>query len=84
MNAAASPILRLLPNAAETIPTSVGPAEQPTSPARASMAKSALPPLGQFLVAILNVPGQKIPTDKPQSAQPKRLSKGRDEKAASR
>ena len=52
-----------------TAPASVGPLAQPRSPANASRANIKVPP---FLIpdeAILKVPGQKIPTEKPAKPQ---------------
>ena len=57
-------------------PVSVGPTEQPTSPASARNANIAVPPDGRSFEAMLNVPGQNMPTEKPQSAQPARLKAG--------
>ncbi len=54
----------------EMNPASVGPPEQPTSPASASIANRAVPPPLTAAEALLNVPGHIIPTEKPQTAQP--------------
>lgn len=51
-------------------PTVVGPAEQPRSPASAISAYMAVPAPGSASAASENVPGQKMPTEKPHSAQP--------------
>lgn len=67
---AKKPILRLLPKAPETIPTTVGPPAHPTSPANASNANIAVPPLASEAAALLNTPGHMIPTDRPHNAQP--------------
>lgn len=72
------PIFRLLPQALETNPARVGPPEQPRSPARASKANMAVPPRGIRAEALLKVPGQRIPTEKPHSPQPTRPRTGRD------
>ena len=64
------PTRRLLENALETNPTSVGPPEQPKSPANARSANNTVPPLRKDADALLNVPGHIIPTEKPQIAQP--------------
>ena len=67
----------------ETFPTRVGPREQPRSPARAKKANMAVPP---FILAEarLNVPGQSMPTEKPQRAQPARPAGGQLQKAIKR
>ena len=57
-------------------PTKVGPPLQPRSPASASMANMAVPPRGRLAVAVLKVPGQRMPTENQQRAQPKRLRSG--------
>lgn len=72
------PILRLLPQALETNPARVGPPEQPRSPARASKANMAVPPRGIMEEALLKVPGQRIPTEKPHSPHPIRPRTGRE------
>ena len=54
----------------DTALTTAGPDAQPISPAKASNANSMVPPDGQDRAAILKVPGQRIPTDIPHSAQP--------------
>ena len=59
-----------LGEALDTNPASVGPPEQPTSPARASMANIAVPPLRIVADALLNVPGHIMPTEKPHTAHP--------------
>ncbi len=68
--AAESPAFRLSRAAPETKPTSVGPAEQPTSPASAIKAKSAVPAPFSREAARLKVPGQNTPTENPQTAHP--------------
>ena len=70
------PTRRLPPNAPETKPARVGPPAQPTSPANASIANSAVPPYGMVTAALLYVPGQRIPTEKPHTAQPSRPATG--------
>ena len=57
-------------------PTTVGPKEQPKSPARASIANIAVPPLGKLSEASENEPGHITPTEKPQKAQPAREKAG--------
>ena len=70
---ASTPIFKLSPNAPDTIPTSVGPPEHPTSPPNASRANNAVPPFGRAADALLKVPGHMMPTDNPQIAQAIRL-----------
>ena len=60
----------------ETLPTTVGPIEHPTSPASAKKANIAVEPLFIFEADILNVPGQSIPTDRPHKLHPIRLNIG--------
>ena len=78
------PVRRLSLNKPEATPTVVGPREQPTSPARASRANMAVPPVRIFALAILKEPGQRMPTDKPQSPQPMSPSIGEEERDMSR
>ena len=59
-----------------TKPTSVGPPEQPTSPASASRANMAVPPFRSAADALLKVPGHMIPTDSPHKEQPIREKSG--------
>lgn len=70
------PVFKLSFHALDTMPTRVGPAEHPTSPPKASIANSAVPPRGMTDAALLKVPGQKMPTESPHTAQPTRLSAG--------
>ena len=65
-----SPNFRLLSLALAIKPTTDGPAEQPTSPASAIKAYIAVPVFGKAIAAVLKVPGQKMPTEKPHTAQP--------------
>lgn len=74
--AANIPVCRLLLKLLDTVPAKAGPLEHPKSPARASMANRAVPPPFIETAALLNVPGQRIPTEKPHIAHPARLSKG--------
>ena len=60
----------LPPKISAARPVIVDPNEQPTSPARARNANIAVPPPLRRLDAILKVPGQKIPTEKPHKAHP--------------
>ncbi len=76
MAPASTPIFRSSPNAPDTIPTTVGPPEQPISPPKASRANMAVPPFGSVADALLKVPGHMIPTDSPQTAQAIRESSG--------
>ncbi len=61
------PAFKSFPERPDISPANVGPAEQPRSPARASKANIAVPPPRMRAEARLNVPGQKIPTAKPQT-----------------
>ena len=70
--AARSPMVMFPPLVLDTIPTSVGPDEQPKSPASAKNANMAVPPPGRDAADMLKVPGQKIPTEKPKVPQAKR------------
>lgn len=70
MIATNSPDLMLPFIAFETIPTTVGPTEQPRSPASANIANIAVPPLGHSSAARLNAPVHKTPTAKPHSPHP--------------
>ena len=70
------PIFRLSPSVPDTIPTNVGPPEQPISPPNANNANRAVPPLGKTADALLKIPGHMIPTDSPQTAQAIRLING--------
>ena len=79
-----SPSFKLLPLALAINPTTDGPAEHPTSPANAINAYIAVPVLGRVIAAVLKVPGQKIPTENPQIAQPKRPIRGLSDKAANK
>ena len=76
MIAASIPAFRLSPIWLETNPASVGPEEQPRSPARARNANMAVPPPLMAAAALLKLPGQRIPTEKPHTAQPARLRTG--------
>ena len=75
--AAKIPAFRFSPSIPDTIPTTVGPPEQPTSPPRANRANKAVPPFGKAAAALLKVPGHMMPTERPQRAQEIRLSWGR-------
>lgn len=66
---AKTPDFRFSPNAPDTMPTNVGPPEQPISPPNANNANIAVPPFGRTADALLNVPGHIISTDSPQIAQ---------------
>ena len=70
------PIFRLSSKTPDTIPTKVGPPEQPISPPNASNANMAVPPLGKTADALLKVPGHMIPTESPQTAQAIRFNSG--------
>ena len=84
MIAASIPILILPPVASATKPARLGPTEHPTSPASARNANIAVPPPGKTPAAMLNVPGQNMPTEKPVSAQPMRLNIGYGESDVAR
>ena len=71
-----SPAVSLPPAAPATNPITVGPPAHPRSPASAINANIAVPPPGIAGTAVLNVPGQKMPTENPQSAQPTSASTG--------
>ena len=51
-------------------PAREGPEEHPRSPESASNANMVVPPNFTLSVARENVPGQKIPTEKPQTIHP--------------
>ena len=74
--AATIPILRLSLNTLETLPTIVGPSEQPTSPASAKKANITVDPPFILEADMLNIPGQSIPTDKPHKPHPRRFNIG--------
>ena len=74
--AAAMPFFRSPENRSAANPTTVGPDAQPRSPARAISAYIAVPPPGSVAAAMEKVPGQKIPTENPQMAQPRSPSTG--------
>lgn len=76
MTPAKTPAFRLSSIAPDTRPTIVGPAEQPTSPPRASKANRAVPPFGRAAEALLKVPGHMMTMDRPQTAQEARLRRG--------
>ena len=56
-----------------TAPARVGPLAQPRSPANARRANIKVPPFFIPEEAILKVPGQKIPTEKPAKPQARRV-----------
>ena len=64
------------PEVSEMMPTTAGPAEQPTSPARASIAYIKVPPPLQSVPAREKTPGHIRPTANPDTAQPARESTG--------
>ena len=59
----ASPAVSLPPAAPATNPITVGPPAHPRSPASAISANIAVPLPGIAGTAVLNVPGQKMPTE---------------------
>ena len=77
--AAKIPTLRSSLNRADTVPTTVGPIEQPTSPANARKANIAVPPRLSVAADKLKVPGQRIPTAKPHRPQPSKMIRGSGE-----
>lgn len=83
-SATSNPVLSPLDAKPDIKPTSVGPMEQPTSPNKASKANMAVPPPGHLTAAKLKVPGQRIPTEKPQSPHPKSATNGIGTSAAIR
>lgn len=74
--AAKIPVFRLPPAWEDTRPARVGPLEHPRSPASARRANIVVPPRGIETDAVLKSPGHIIPTENPQSAQPKRFNTG--------
>ena len=68
--AAKMPFFRSSAARLDTAPTTVGPPEQPRSPASASNANKAVPPFRIDEDALLKVPGHIIPTESPQIPQP--------------
>ena len=78
------PFLRSSPNIPDMNPTNHVPQTHPTSPASARIPYMNVPPFGQTLAAMLSVPGQKIPTEKPHSAHPARLRAGNGDREAVR
>ena len=79
-----SPNFKLLLLELAMKPTTDGPAEQPTSPANAINAYMAVPVFGKATAAVLKVPGQKMPTEKPHTAHPIRPMTGFPDRAATR
>ena len=84
IRAARNPIFKLSLKMPETVPTRVGPDEQPRSPARARNANIAVPPADAFSAARLKTPGQRIPTESPHNPHPIRDRTGIGEKEAIR
>lgn len=66
------PLCKSPSNMEAASPAKVGPREHPASPPSARRAKRGVPPFGMVLDAVLKVPGQRIPTDRPQMPQPRR------------
>ena len=64
------PACRLSPLFCVICPTRLGPKAPPKSPAMASKANMAVPPVGNCLEEILMVPGHIMPTEKPHRMQP--------------
>ena len=84
MVATSNPVFRLPPAISEILPTIVGLAVAPRSPAKAKNANIAVPPFGHFCEDRLIEPGHIMPTAKPQSAQPVRPRIGKAAKDASK
>lgn len=76
MIAARIPLWRSFPNLLEMSPAKVGPPLHPRSPASASRANIVVPPPRIAAEALLKLPGQRIPTEKPHAAQPASPRKG--------
>ena len=81
-DAASKPDFSSPPKAVATELTMEGPIEQPISPANASSANMAVPPLTQYLAERLKVPGHMRPTEIPQKPQPMREMIGMGENTA--
>ena len=73
IKAARIPIFKFPLHIPDTIPTRLGPPEQPISPPKARSANKAVPPAGSAFDALEKVPGHMIPTDRPHRAHPARL-----------
>ena len=78
------PVLILSPAYCVTLPTIAGPILPPRSPAIASSANIAVPPVGNFWDDMLIVPGHIIPTENPHNTHPISPMTGFDESDASR
>ena len=74
---ARTPAFRFSPAFCDTVPTIAGPSAPPRSPASASSANIAVPPVGSVLEEMLIEPGHIIPTEKPHRMHPIRPSIGR-------
>ena len=83
-DAARSPLWMSLPFDWVPNPTRDGPSVPPTSPARASKAKSAVPPLGMRADVRLIEPGHIIPTANPLIIHPRKATIGMGDKDAVR
>ena len=68
----------------DTKPATAGPTAQPKSPPRASRANIGVPPFLMVFEAMEKVPGQKIPTEKPQIPQAMRATAALGAKAITR
>ena len=84
MTAAKIPLRKSSPNKSETIPTTVGPPEQPTSPPKARRANSSVPPPFKPEAERLKVPGHKMPTERPHKPQPISPRMGEEDKEISK
>ena len=83
-DASKSPFCMLFSPEVVPSPTSDGPTVPPTSPARASNAKSAVPPQGIRAEVRLIEPGHMMATAKPLTIQPAKAMSGTDDRAAIR
>ena len=74
------PYCRSPPKTAAMSPATEGPEEHPRSPDSASRANMVVPPNLTLSVARENVPGQKMPTEKPQMIHPMSARTGSGER----
>ncbi len=74
------PNCKFPPNTPDINPATLGPEEQPRSPASARRANIVVPPNFTLSAARENVPGQNTPTEKPQRIQPIRPTAGEGER----
>lgn len=74
----------ILPVDSEMSPTRAGPAEQPTSPARANIANRKVPPPFRQDAPNAKAPGHMSPTEKPQIPHPVKANRGMGDSDVSR